>query len=77
MKVEEIKKEYPDEWILLGNPLIDGTKVLEGIVIFHGKDKTLLAQQGKEIRHQYNMLKFIYTGTIQPMRRLGILKRIA
>ena len=21
MKVEEIKKEYPNEWILLGNPL--------------------------------------------------------
>jgi hypothetical protein len=77
MKIQDIKINFPNEWILLGNPQFEGTKVTEGIVIFHGTDKTLLAQQGKEVRNQYNLVKFIYTGQIQPTRRLGIFKRIA
>jgi hypothetical protein len=77
MTIQEIKFNFPDEWIVLGNPQFEGTKVTEGIVLFHGKDKTLLAHQGSKIRSQYELVKFIYTGQIQPMRRLGMFKRIA
>ena len=76
MLVQEIKTKFPDEWILLGNPLFEGSEVSEGEVILHGKNKTTLAEEGRLLRDQYKIVKFIYTGTFQPIRRIGILKRI-
>ena len=34
---DELKKIYPDEWILLGNPEMKNTSVLGGIVLYHSK----------------------------------------
>lgn len=39
LTIEEIKQKYPNEWVLLGNPVINNTKVLSGIPIYHAKDK--------------------------------------
>lgn len=36
---DELKKKYPDEWVLLGNPEMKNTSVLGGIVLYHCKDK--------------------------------------
>ena len=35
----EIKKLYPDEWVLLGDPEMKNTSVLGGVVLYHSKDK--------------------------------------
>lgn len=39
--IEEIKVLYPDEWVLLGDPVMDNSKieVLLGITLFHCKEK--------------------------------------
>jgi hypothetical protein len=76
MTIQEIKSNFPNEWILLGNPQFADNTVIGGEVLLHGKDKTELAIQGKSLRTQYEMLKFIYTGTFKPARRIGVLKRI-
>ena len=39
LTIKQIKAAYPDEWVLIGNPTIQHTKVLNGIVLFHSKDK--------------------------------------
>jgi len=39
LSFEEIKKLFPDEWVLLGNPGYTDTDILSGIVIMHNKDK--------------------------------------
>ena len=41
LNIQEIKALYPDEWVLIGNPVMDESKidVLSGIPIFHSKDK--------------------------------------
>jgi hypothetical protein len=41
LNINNIKKLYPNEWVLVGNPLMDDTKidVLYGIPIYHSKDK--------------------------------------
>ncbi len=76
MTIQEIKLNFPDEWILLGNPQFSDSTVIGGEVVCHGTNKTELAEKGKVLKNQYQMLKFIYTGTFKPTRRIGILKRI-
>lgn len=41
LNIDEIKKLYPDEWVLIGNPIMDDKKldVLSGIPAYHSKDK--------------------------------------
>ena len=37
----EIKALFPNEWVLIGNPIFDDSKleVLSGIPLFHSEDK--------------------------------------
>ena len=39
LSFEEIKKMFPNEWVLLGNPEYSDTDILSGVVIMHNKDK--------------------------------------
>jgi hypothetical protein len=43
---EEIKTRYPDEWVVLGNPVFEGTKVLKGAVLSHHPDKRVASIEG-------------------------------
>ena len=41
LNINEIKILYPDEWVLVGNPIMDESKIdiVSGIPIYHSKDK--------------------------------------
>lgn len=41
LNISDIKKLYPSEWVLVGNPVMDDSKidVVSGIPIYHSKDK--------------------------------------
>jgi hypothetical protein len=71
----EIKKLYPDEWVLLGNPEINSTKVLGGIVLFHSKDKKEVCYLGRDKTNGYNTVTITYAGDMKKRNRLGILKK--
>ncbi|MDZ4759373.1 MAG: hypothetical protein SGJ10_14700 [Bacteroidota bacterium] len=43
-----MKKLYPDEWILLGNPETNDTSVLGGIALYHSKDKKEVCYIGRD-----------------------------
>ncbi|MEZ4902530.1 MAG: hypothetical protein R2822_12650 [Spirosomataceae bacterium] len=45
MNISQIKQLYPNEWVLLGNPMIENSQVIAGIVIYHAKDKRDIASQ--------------------------------
>ena len=47
--IEDIKKSYPDEWILLGNPEMDECEqyFLSEEVLYHSRDKRELAYRDK------------------------------
>jgi hypothetical protein len=53
--IDDIKKSYPDEWILLGNPEKDEQKqaILSGVVLYHGPDKKELAYRDKPLLKKY------------------------
>lgn len=79
LTISEIKKLYPNEWVLLGNPTMDDSKidVLEGIPLFHSKDKKEVCYIGREKISNYNKITLIYTGSFCFSRKFtGIFNRI-
>ena len=59
--LEEIKKIYSDEWILLGLNSSDLDSQITGNVILHSKDYLELCYKSSEIEKK-QLTKIIYTG---------------
>jgi hypothetical protein len=79
LNISEIKSLYPDEWVLLGNPIMDESKidVLSGIPLFHSKDKKEVCYIGRDKTSNFDKITLIYTGTFRPTRKItGIFNRI-
>jgi hypothetical protein len=79
MNFNEIRKCYPDEWVLLGNPIMDNSllKVFSGIPLYHSKDKKELCYSGRSLTGGYDKITVIYTGTFAPKRTSGFSRRIS
>jgi hypothetical protein len=76
LSIEEIKKHFPNEWVLLGNPTTTDLDVLGGIVLFHSADKKEVFVAGKEKIKFYALSTLVFAGDLKPMRRLGILRKL-
>jgi hypothetical protein len=79
LNIKEIKTRYPDEWVLLGNPIMDESKidVLSGIPLFHSKDKKEVCYIGRDKTANFEKITIIYTGKFKPARKItGIFNRI-
>jgi hypothetical protein len=60
--LEQIKETYPDEWVLIGNPKIEGTNVVAGTVVLHSKDKREIAYSHINWRDNFESAITIFTG---------------
>lgn len=79
LNITDIKRLYPEEWVLLGNPVMDESKidVLEGIPLFHSKDKKEVCYIGRDKTLNFSKITLIYTGSFKPARKItGIFNRI-
>jgi hypothetical protein len=77
--INDIQKLYPNEWVLLGNPVMDETKieVLSGIPILHSRDKKEVCYIGRDKTSGFDKVTLIYTGDFKPARKItGIFNRI-
>ena len=77
--IAEIKNLFPDEWVLLGNPIngSNGIDVESGIPLYHSKDKKEVCYLGRDKTEGFNKVTLIYTGNFKPTRMLtGIFRRI-
>jgi hypothetical protein len=72
---EDLKKKYPNEWVLLGNPEIKNTSVLGGIVLFHSKDKKEVCYIGRDKTADFSTVTIAFAGDLKHQRKIGILKR--
>ena len=80
LKIQEIKALYPDEWVLIGNPVMDESKIdiMSGIPIFHSKDKKEVCYIGRDKTTDFAKITLIFTGTFKPVRKItGIFNRIS
>ncbi len=75
LSFEEIKKLFPDEWGLLGNPEYsdDDLDLLSACVVAHNKDKSDLALNCPDWRKSFGTATCVFTGTFPKRHRSGIL----
>ncbi len=79
LTISDIKDLYPNEWVLLGNPIMDDAKidVLSGIPIYHSKDKKEVCYIGRDKTPSFDKITLIFTGSFKPTRKItGIFNRI-
>ena len=80
LSFEDIKKKYPNEWVFIGNPILDETPVLKavvdkvqsGIVLFHSKDKREIGYNAKELKKGYDTFICVFTGELPKNRRFWL-----
>ena len=80
LNIIDIKNLYPNEWVLIGNPIMDENKIdlVSGIPLFHSKDKKEVCYIGRDKTTEFDKITLIYTGTFKPSRKItGIFNRIA
>jgi hypothetical protein len=70
ISIEELKKRYPDEWILLGDPEIQNTTVLGGVVLFHSKDKKEVCYIGRDKTAGYSTVTIAFAGDLKQNRKI-------
>jgi hypothetical protein len=73
---EEIKNLFPDEWVVLGNPIFDGMRVLNGIVLAHHRDKRVASIEGGDKRAGFKKFTITYTGKNKSSYHIGLLRTI-
>ncbi len=79
LDIKDIKTLFPDEWVLVGNPVMDDSKidVLSGIPIYHSKDKKEVCYIGREKTTAFEKISLVFTGTFKPTRKItGIFNRV-
>ena len=72
LNIEQIKALFPNEWVLLGNPEFQNTKVLKGVIIGHSKIKYELVNYAQTWRNQFECATTIYTGEFPKNRRFWL-----
>ena len=69
LTINEIKEQFPEEWVLLGNPEIEETSVLGGIVVSHSKNKKDLLKD-KDLLAPFQLSTWVFTGDLSYNRKL-------
>jgi hypothetical protein len=79
LDIADIKNLFPDEWVLLGNPVMDKSDldVLSGIPLYHSKDKKEVCYLGRDKTSGFDTITLVYTGIFKPARKItSIFNRI-
>ena len=77
LSIEEIRHLYPDQWVLIGNPEVRNSEILEpivykilrGVVLLASKDKRELGFRAIDVRQGYDSISCIWTGEFPKNRK--------
>ena len=80
MTLEQMRVSYPNEWVLVGNPLLNEpelqasiiSRLISGVVLYHSKDKRELAYNAREVKNTVENVTLIYTGEIPKGRKFWL-----
>jgi len=72
LKIEEIKAKFPNEWVLLGDPVIKNTQAVEGVIIMHSKEKRDIALANVNWKDDFKTATTIFTGDIIKNRKFWL-----
>jgi len=70
--IDDMKKNYPDEWILLGNPerAENDIDILSGILLYHSLDKREVAYLGRPLTKGYERITLFFN-RVTPRQKRG------
>ena len=77
LNFEDIKKLYPNEWVLVDSPKKEGVKIIGGTVLVHHADKRLMALQARDLIKNHPSATHFYTGEMPKYAKIGIIKKIS
>jgi hypothetical protein len=69
LTVNEIKANYPDQWVLVGNPQVSVASLTAGVIISHAKEKRDLIHVGFDWRGMFQTTMTFFTGEIPKGRK--------
>ena len=74
IRIEDIKKSYPDEWILLGNPEVDKQKqtILSGVLLYHSPDKREVCYLGRSMIKDYKKTALFFN-RVTPRKKTDVI----
>jgi len=74
--ISDIKKSYPDEWVLLGNPVSDEyDRTISGVVLYHSPDKRELAYRDKPLLKKYKKTALFFN-RVTPREKRAVIASI-
>ena len=74
VNITDIKRCYPDEWVLLGNPEMDeiNQAILSGVVLYHSPDKKEVCYLGKNMTLEHEKTALFFNRTT-PRRKRNVM----
>ena len=74
--IEDIKRGYPDEWILIGDPEEDENGWdISGIVLYHSPDKRELSYRDKPLLQKYSRISLFFN-RVTPREKRSVIASI-
>ncbi len=72
LTIDEIKAQYPDQWVLVGNPVMDveQQQVLAGLPVFYSKSKKEVCYLGAELVKNFDSTILLFTGQPKHLKRI-------
>ena len=74
--IDDLKLIYPDEWLLLGNPKLENTSVMGGVVLYHSQDKKEVCYIGRDKTTDFETVTITFAGDLKKKRSIGILRKL-
>lgn len=76
LPLSEIKRLYPDEWVLLDKAHKTGATILGGVVLLHEADKRLFALKARDFIKKDAHLTHFFTGELPHRAQTGLARKI-
>ena len=74
--IEDIRQQYPNQWVLLADAQMDGMRLLGGRVILHNPNKHQFALEGRDLVKQHTGVRHYYTGERPTQQKhIGVIVR--
>ena len=75
LSIDDIKKSYPDEWIILGEPEIDDCRrnFISGVVLYHSSNKKELICRDKPLLNEFKYSKAFYNEVNIPAKKTSVI----
>ena len=72
LTIAEIKTQYPNQWVLVGNPVMDAQEqqVIAGLPVFYSKSKKQVCYLGAELVKKFDSTILLFTGQPKHPQRI-------